>query len=73
MKQSFNAAKEPVSEQTAIQGMFVISWQDKSWTRTTLLNDRAVQLSTASLHVLRFSIVRGKNVQHSRQRMEGEN
>ena len=32
-----------------IHGISVINWQDKSWKRTTLLNDRAVQLSTAKV------------------------
>ena len=37
--------------QEASQWTSVINWQDKSWKRTTLLNDRAVQLSTAKVFV----------------------
>ena len=57
MKQSFDETRKLVSEQTEIQGISPIDWQDKSWKRTTMLNDRAVQLSTAKPHVFSSSVL----------------
>ena len=62
MKQLFDVTRMLVSEQTEIQGISLIDWQGNSWKRTTLLTDRAVQLSTAKVYVFfRLSIVHGKN------------
>ena len=41
--------------QKEIHGISLIDWQDKSWKRTTLLNDRAVQLYINSERVHVFS------------------
>ena len=40
-----------VSKMTDIHGISLIIWQDKSWNRTTMSNDRAVQLTTAKVYV----------------------
>ena len=63
MKQLLDVTQKLVSEQTQIHGISLIKRQDKSWETTTLLNDRAVQLSTAkqSPRILQFSLVHGKN------------
>ena len=48
-----------VSEQTEIQGISLI---ENSLKRTTLLTDRAVQLSTAKVHVFSDSILRMERI-----------
>ena len=58
MKQLFDVTEKLASGQTEIHGISVINWQDKSWKMTILLNDRAVQLSTAKVYVFSSS---GKN------------
>ena len=50
MKQLFDVTRKLVSERTEILGISLINTQEKSWKRTTLLNDRAVQLSTAKVY-----------------------
>ena len=50
VKQLFDVTRKLVKEQTEIQGISMINWQDKSSKRTTLLTDRAVQLSTAKAY-----------------------
>ena len=64
--------KKLVSEQTEIHGISVISWQDKSWRWTTLLSDRAVPMSTASLRTLRLCMGRIPNtpVSASKEKIE---
>ena len=57
MKQLFDLTKKLVSEQTEIHGTSVINWQNKSWKKTTLLNDLAVQLSTARVYVFSDSML----------------
>ena len=57
MKQLFEVTRKLVSEQTEIQGVSLTDWQEKSWKRTTLLNDRAVQLSTAKAYVFSESVL----------------
>ena len=57
MKQLFDVTRKLVSEQTEIQGMSLIDWQEKSSKRTTLLNDRAVQLSTAKAYGFSDSVL----------------
>ena len=44
MKQLFDVTRKWVSEQTEIQGISLINWQENSWKRTTLLTARAVRL-----------------------------
>ena len=44
VKQMFEVTSKLVREQTAIQGISLIDWQENSWKMTTLLTDRAVQL-----------------------------
>ena len=43
--------------QKEIQGISVIDWQQSSWKRTTLLTDRAVQLSTAKINAFSDSVL----------------
>ena len=50
MKHLFDVTKKLVSEQTENQERSLIDWQEKSWKRTALLNDRAVQLSAAKAY-----------------------
>ena len=57
MKQLFDVTRKLVSEQTEIQGISLMDWQEKSWKRTIVLNDRAVQLSTAKAHVYSNSVL----------------
>ena len=62
MTQMFDVTKKIVSEQTEIHGKSVIIWQDTSWKRTTLLNDRTVQLSTAKAYVFSESVLRMERI-----------
>ena len=57
MKQLFDVTRKLVSEQTEIQGMSLIDWQEKSSKRTTLSNDRAVQLPTAKAYGFSDSVL----------------
>ena len=57
MNQLSDVTKKLVSEQTEIHGISLIDWQEKSWKRTILFNDRAVQLSTAKVYVLSDSVL----------------
>ena len=57
MNQLSDVAKKLVSEQTEIHGISLIDWQEQSWKRTILFNDRAVQLSTAKVYVLSDSVL----------------
>ena len=49
--------KKLVRDQKEIQGTSVIDWQRNSWKRSTLLTDRAVQLSTARTYVFSDSVL----------------
>ena len=72
MKQLFDVTRKLVSEQTDMQGISLIDWQEKSWKRTTLLNDRAVQLSTAKAYVFSDPVLcMGRNPD-THKRMEVE-
>ena len=57
VKQLIAVTSKLVREQTEIQGISLIDWQDNSWNRTTLLTDRAVQLSTAKAYVISDSVL----------------
>ena len=57
MKQLFDVTRKLISEQTEIQGISLIDWQEISRKRTTLLTDRAVRLSTAKAHVFSDSVL----------------
>ena len=57
MQQLFHVTRKLVSAQTEIRGISVIDWQEKSWKRTTLLNDRAVKLSAAKAYVFSDSVL----------------
>ena len=64
VKQLFDEISKLVREQTEIQGISLIDWQDNSWKRTTLLGDQAVQLpTTKGLCILRFRVVHGKKLE----------
>ena len=56
VKQLFDETSKLVREQTQIQGISLIDWQENSWKRTTLLTERAVQLSTAKAYVFSDSV-----------------
>ena len=53
VKQLFDVTMMLVKERTEIQG----DWQENSWKWTTLLTDRAVQLSTARAYVFTDSVL----------------
>ena len=57
VKQLFDVTKKLVSEQTEIHGISLIDWQEKSWKRTILFSDRAIQLSTAKVYVFSDSVL----------------
>ena len=57
VKQLFDETRKLVREQTEIQGISLINWQENSWERTTVLNNRAVQLSTAKAYVFSNSLL----------------
>ena len=57
MKQLFDVTRKLVKEQTEIQGVSMINWQEKFWEETTLLTARAVQLSTAKAYVFSDSVL----------------
>ena len=60
LKQVFNVKRKLIKDQNEIQGISVISWQQQTWQRTTLLE--AVQLSNAkTLRILRLSVVCGRD------------
>ena len=71
VKQLFDVTKKLITDQKEIQRFSMIDWHLHSWQRTTLLTDRAGQLSTAKSHVfLRFSIVSGARG-HGRRKSNG--
>ena len=47
LKQVFNVTRKLINDHKEIQGISVINWQQQTWQRTTLLTDKAVQLSNA--------------------------
>ena len=51
VKQLFDVTKKLVRDQKEIQGIFVINFQTSSWKKTTLLTERAVQLSTTKTRI----------------------
>ena len=57
VKQLFDVTRKLVKEQTKIQFISLIDLQENSWKRTTLLTDRAVQLSTAKVYVFSNSVL----------------
>ena len=75
--QLFNVTEKLIRDQKEISGIPMINWQQLIWQRTTVLTDKAVQLSTAkNLRFLRFSIVYGKESveipsKHGRRRLIG--
>ena len=56
VKHLFDVTRKLVRDQTEIQGISLIIWQEHSWKRTTLLNHRAVRLSKAKAHVFSDSV-----------------
>ena len=57
VKHMFDVSSKLVREQTEIPGISLIDWKENSWKRTTLLTDRAVQLSTAEAYVISDSVL----------------
>ena len=57
VKQLFDVTKKLIMDQKEIPGISVIDWQQSSSKRTTLLTDRAVQLSTAKTYVFSNSVL----------------
>ena len=56
VKQVFDVTRKLVRDQKEISGSSVIDWQESCWKRSTLLTDRAVQLSTAKAYVFSDSV-----------------
>ena len=73
MKQLFDVTSKWVREQAEIQGISVIDWQENSWKGTTLLNDRAVQLSTAKTYAFYDSVLCMGRISeaHGREKLSG--
>ena len=65
----FDVTRKLFKYQKEIQRVSIIDRQETSWKRMTLLNDRAVQLSTAKAYVFSESV---KILWYSRDRMERE-
>ena len=57
IKQLFDASHKLFTDQIEIQGVSKIGWHSHSWQRTSLLNDKAVQLSTAEAYVHSGSVL----------------
>ena len=57
VKQLFDVTSKLVREETEIQGISLIDWQENPWKRTTLLTCRAVKLSTAKAYVFSNSVL----------------
>ena len=57
VKQLLHVTKKLVRDRKEIQGIFVINWQQSFWKRTTLLTDRAVELSTAKTYGFSDSVL----------------
>ena len=55
VKQLFDVTRKLIRDQTEIQGVSMINWQENSWTRTTLLTDLAVLSSTAKAYEFSYS------------------
>ena len=65
IKQLFDVSQKLITDQTEIQRVSKIGWHSHSWQRTSLVNDKAVQLSTAKAYVLFSSVLcLGKMHQH---------
>ena len=56
-EQLFDVTSKLVGEQTEIQGITLIDWQENPWKRTFVLTDQAVQLSTAKAYVISDSVL----------------
>ena len=52
VKQLFDVTKKLITNKKEIQGFSMIDWHQRSWQRTTLLTDGAVQLLTAKTNVI---------------------
>ena len=73
LKQLFNETRKLIKDLKEIRGKPVINWQQQTWQRTTLLTDKAVQLSNAKTQrIFRPSVVYGKDQWKSHQSLEGE-
>ena len=57
IKQLLDVTTKLITDQTDIQGKTKIDWHSHAWQRTTLLTDKAVQLSTASVCVFFDSVL----------------
>ena len=57
LKQLFNDTRKWIKDQKEIQGMSMISWQQQTWQRTTLLTDKAAQFATAQTYVFYDSVL----------------
>ena len=65
IKQLFDVSQKLISNQEEIYGISTMNWDTQPLQRTTLLNDRAVQLSTAKVFVFSDSVLcLGKIHQH---------
>ena len=56
LKLLFNVTRKLIKDQKEIQGFSVFNWQQQTWQRTTLLTDKAVQLSNAKTYVFSDSV-----------------
>ena len=57
IRQWFDVTKKLITDQTEIQSKSMIDWHTHAWQRTTLLLDKAVQLSTAKVYVFSGSLL----------------
>ena len=53
----FDVPQKLVTDQTEIQGISKIGWYTHPWQRTTLLTDKAIQLSIAKVYVFSDSLL----------------
>ena len=56
LKQLFQVTERLTTDQREITGLTTIDWQQTMWRETTLLTDRAVQLTTAKTYVFSDSV-----------------
>ena len=57
LKQQFCVTEKLIRDHKEIQGISIVNWEQKSWQRTTLLIDRAVQMMTAKTYVFSDSVL----------------
>ena len=57
LRQQFQATERLITDQTEINGLTTIDWQQPMWRETTLLFGRAVQFATAKAYVFSDSVL----------------